>query len=142
MKLPTSKKLVRDVMSHEVATLDRNDQISIADDVMRLGRIRHLPVLDADGLLAGVLSQRDLLHGALSVTLGFGSAGRQKVMNTIMVKEVMNTSPTIAHPDTPLSKAASLMIKEKIGCLPVLEGDRLVGILTESDFVALHVTDE
>ena len=142
MKLSESKLLVRDVMSQQVATLERNDQLSIADDVMRLGRIRHMPVLDADGLLAGVLSQRDLLHGALSATLGFGMVGRQKVMNTILVKEVMNADPKTINPNTPLSEAARIMRDNKIGCLPVLEGERLIGILTEGDFVAMQVDDE
>jgi CBS domain-containing protein len=142
MGVSATKPRVRDVMSSEVATLDRNDQLSIADDIMRLGRIRHLPVLDADGQLAGVLSQRDLLHGALSAILGFGSTGRQKVMNTVMVKEVMNTAPTTIGPDALLSDAAKMMLERKIGCLPVIEGERLVGILTEGDFVAMGVDHE
>ena len=57
---------VQDLMSTDVATLQRNDKLSIADDVMRLGRIRHLPVVDEDGRVVGVLSQRDLFRGALA----------------------------------------------------------------------------
>ena len=61
---------VQDLMSTDVATLQRNDKLSIADDVMRLGRIRHLPVVDEDGRVVGVLSQRDLFRGALATALG------------------------------------------------------------------------
>ena len=104
---------------------------------MSLGRIRHLPVLDEDGELVGVVSHRDLLHGALASVLGYGSRGRHKLMNTILVKEVMTNNPTVVAPDTPLGEAARIMSKNKFGCLPVVEGLRLVGILTESDFVRL-----
>jgi CBS domain-containing protein len=128
-------KLVRDLMSTEVATLKRNDQLSVADDVMKLGRIRHLPVLDDDGVLAGIISQRDLLHGALSKMLGYGSVARGKLMSSLPVKEVMTPDPITTTPDTPLGEAARLMHDSKLGCLPVVEGARLVGILTEGDFV-------
>jgi len=129
---------VRDLMSSEVVTLDRNDQLSIADRVMNLGRIRHMPVLDEDGRLCGLVSQRDLFRGALVRALGYGTAAQNKILDSLRVKEVMATDLATAHPDTPLAEAAALMQRRKIGCLPVVDGERLVGILTESDFVA-HV---
>ena len=128
---------VRDVMSGAVRTLGRNDQLSLADDVMRAERIRHLPVLDEEGHLCGILSQRDMFRGALAQALGYGTAAQQKVLATLRVKEVMTTEVVTTHPDTALGEAARIMIAGKIGCLPVVEGDRLVGILTESDFVTL-----
>ena len=134
----STPKLVGDLMTKEVVTLERNEQLSIADQVMSLGRIRHLPVLGEDGELVGVVSRRDLLHGALASLLGYGSRGRYKLMDTILVKEVMTNDPTVVAPDTPLGEAAHIMSKNKIGCLPVTQGDQLVGILTEGDFVALH----
>jgi CBS domain-containing protein len=139
--MAAEKRRVRDLMTSEVATLNRNDELSIADDVMKLGRIRHMPVLDDDGGLVGILSQRDLLHGALSVALGFGQVARQKVLKSLRVKEVMTGSPSTIGPDEPVARAARKMLDEKIGCLPVVEGDRLVGILTESDFVSLHASE-
>ncbi len=138
----STPKLVRDLMTKDVVTLKRNEQLSIADQVMTLGRIRHLPVLDEDGELVGVVSRRDLLHGALASVLGYGSRGRHKLMNTILVKEVMTNNPTVVAPDTPLREAALIMSKNKFGCLPVTHADELVGILTEGDFVALHAADD
>ena len=65
-------------MSPEVATLRENDRLLLADDVMRLGRIRHLPVVDADGGLVGIVSQRDLFRGSLDVmVLAVLADGRQ-----------------------------------------------------------------
>jgi CBS-domain-containing membrane protein len=58
---------VRDIMTAEVTTLKRNDNLTLAEDIMHLGRIRHLPVLDDDGQqLVGMVSQRDLFHGSLA----------------------------------------------------------------------------
>jgi len=126
---------VRDLMSGEVVTLRRNDQLSIADDVMRLGRIRHLPVLDDDERLVGIVSQRDLFRGALARALGYGVHAQQKLLGQLLVKEVMTNDPISIAPDAPLAAAARLMLERKIGALPVVEEGRLVGILTESDFV-------
>src|ERR1700722_5417572 len=115
------KKLkVRDVMTADPTTLKSNDKLTLADDIMRLGRVRHLPVLDDDGQrLVGIVTQRDLFRDPLAV------------------KDVMATAVVTVMPDASLSYAARLLTERKIGCLPVVENGRLVGILTEGDFVAL-----
>jgi CBS domain-containing membrane protein len=129
---------VRDIMIKEVTTLKRNDQLTLADDIMRLGRIRHLPVLDDDAKnLVGIVSQRDLFRGALARALGYGEHARRKVMDTLLVKEVMSTEVFTTTPDAPLAGAAQVLMERKIGCLPVVENGVLVGIVTEADFVAM-----
>ena len=133
---PTPQR-VRDVMTPFVATLKRNDKLTIADDVMRLGRIRHLPVLDADGEVVGILSQRDLFRGSLARALGYGEHAQKKVLDSLVVKEVMTTDVVTTAPDVLLAEAARTMLARKIGCLPVLDAGKLVGIVTEADFVAL-----
>ena len=126
---------VRDLMSTEVTTLRRNDKLSIADDVMRLGRIRHLPVVDDDEQVCGIVSQRDLFRGALARALGYGAHAQQKLLGQLLVKEVMTNDPVTIGPDAPLAEAARTMLQRKIGALIVLDEGRLVGILTESDFL-------
>jgi CBS domain-containing membrane protein len=128
---------VRDVMTSDATTLQRNDKLTLADDIMRLGRIRHLPVVDENGQLAGILTQRDLFRGALAKALGYGERAQRQLMDTLVVKEVMTSEVITTTPDTPLAEAAHVLVERKIGCLPVVEGGRLVGIITESDFVAL-----
>ena len=128
---------VRDVMTPDVTTLQRNDMLTLADDIMRLGRIRHLPVLDEDGQLAGILTQRDLFRGALAKALGYGERAQRQLMDTLVVKEVMTAEVLTTTPDTPLAEAAKVLVERKIGCLPVVDGGRLIGIITEADFVAL-----
>jgi CBS domain-containing membrane protein len=128
---------VCDVMTQEVTTLKRNDQLSLANDIMQLGRVRHLPVLEDDGRLAGILSQRDLFRGALAHALGYGQHAQRKMLDSLLVKEVMSSDVITTGPDTPLVEAARVLLERKIGCLPVVEGGQLVGILTEADFVAI-----
>ena len=127
---------VSDVMSTDVVTLNMNDKLSTADDIMRLGRIRHLLVVDDEGDLTGVVSQRDLFHSGLLKALGYGTRAKQQALDTLAIKEAMH-EPTTTTPDTPLRDAARLMSQKKIGCLPVLDSGKLVGILTEGDFTLL-----
>jgi CBS domain-containing protein len=89
--------------------------------------------------LVGIVSQRDLFRGALAAALGYGQHAQQKVMGMLVIKDIMSTDPVTTTPDTPLADAARVMLERKIGCLPVLEDGRLVGILTESDFLRFVV---
>jgi CBS domain-containing membrane protein len=129
---------VRDVMSKDVATIERNEKLMVADDVMRLGRIRHLPVVDADGALAGIVSQRDLFHSGLVKALGYGTHAQRQALDMLVVKEAMKTEVVTTTAETKVADAARLMLERKIGCLVVVEGAKVIGILTESDFVKLH----
>ena len=131
-----SKAPVADWMTSDVATLNMNDSLTIADDVMQLGRVRHMPVLDDEGSLVGVLSQRDLFRGALARVLGFGSHAQDRVIGMLLVKEVMTSQVHTVQPDATLAEAGRRLIEYKIGCVVVTDADdRVVGILTESDFV-------
>ncbi len=129
--------LVRDVMTRDVATLDHNEKLLLADDLMRLGRIRHLPVVDGDGALAGIVSQRDLFHSGLLRALGYGQHAKQQALDMLVLKEAMKNDVVTVTPDAPLAEAAQIMLERKIGCLVVVEAKKIVGILTESDFVKL-----
>jgi CBS domain-containing protein len=125
---------VKDIMTTEVATLGRNDTLDVADDLMTLERIRHLPVLD-DGRVVGVVSQRDLFRSALAVALGYGDNAQKKLLRTIRVKEVMHEPAVAVSPEVTAKDATRLMLEHKIGCLPVIEGHTLVGIVTETDIL-------
>jgi CBS domain-containing protein len=125
---------VRDLMSTNVATLGRNDTLTLADDVMKSKRIRHLPVLE-DGRLVGILTQRDLFHAAMSTALGFGEKAQKEFLVTVPVKEVMTDEVVTIGPDEDVKSAARKMLELKIGCLPVVEKEKLLGLLSESDLL-------
>lgn len=131
------KRVVADVMSTEMLTLGRNDTLSIADDLMHQERMRHLPVLDEYGDLCGVVTQRDLFRGAVLRSLGYGSRAEELMLASLAVKDAMTEDPITVAPEMPLADAGRLMLEHGIGCLPVLENGRLVGILTEGDFVRI-----
>ena len=131
-----SNVLVRELMSRSVRTLGRNDKLSAADSLMRNERIRHLPVLDEEGRLAGIVSQRDLFFSALVQAMGFGTATHDRMLSTISVKEVMTENVVTTTPETLVTAAARVMVDRKIACLPVIDGEALIGILSESDVVS------
>jgi len=135
----SDKPRVRDWMTAEVATLHVNDNLLLADDLLRLGRIRHLPVLDDDGRLAGIVSQRDLFRGALARALGYGEFAQTRLIKSMLVKEIMTPDPCRIPPDATIAEAAKIMIDRKIGCLCVVDDGALVGILTEADFVSAQL---
>src|SRR5688572_29112412 len=111
----STPRLVRDLMTTKVVTLGRNEKLTNADDVMRVGRIRHLPVVNEDGSLAGIVSQRDLFHGGLLRALGYGTHARERALETLVVKEAMRSEVVTTTPETLLADAAKLMIEHQIG---------------------------
>lgn len=132
--------IVREIMTKDPATLGRNDTLDLADQIMNLGRIRHMIVVDGDDVV-GVISQRDLFHSALAAALGYGRKAQQSLMKTIAIKEIMNEPVITITPDTSVKEAARQMVDKKIGCLPVMEGQSLVGIVTETDILR-YVVDQ
>lgn len=125
---------VKEIMTKEVSTLGRNDTLDLADDIMTLARIRHLPVLD-EGRVVGVVSQRDLFRSALAAALGYGENAQKRLLRTLRVKEVMQEPAITISPEASVKDATRLMLESKIGCLPVVEGHTVVGIVTETDIL-------
>lgn len=123
---------VRALMRPDPVTLSVTDTLDIADDLMRLGRIRHLPVVDGTRVV-GMVSQRDLLRAAVSSLLELGRSAERDWLRKIAVAVVMTPRVFTVPPSAPLQTAVEIMIDKKIGCLPVVEDGRLVGLLTETD---------
>lgn len=123
---------VGELMQRDVVTLKADDTLDLAEDVMRLGRIRHMPVIAGERLV-GLLTQRDLFRAAISSVLHFRPKADKEWLAKIRVGEVMTRDVVTTTPETSIQEAAGLLVKRKIGCLPVLEGGHLVGLLSESD---------
>lgn len=129
-------KTVSDIMTTEVTTLERNDSLQVAKDIMNLGRVRHFPVVE-DEKVVGVVSQRDLYKASLGSVMKYGEKAQRAFLEGIAIKEVMNVPVVTIAPHASVQDAARLMMEKKIGCLPVLEGPKLVGIVTETDMLKL-----
>jgi CBS-domain-containing membrane protein len=93
-----------------------------------------LPVID-ESRVGGVVSPRDLFKSALAAALGYGETAQKKLLKTLRVKEVMSEPAIIISPEATIQEAVRLMLEKKIGCLPVVQGHTLVGIVTETDFL-------
>jgi CBS-domain-containing membrane protein len=125
-------------MRREFASLRAGDRVDLADSVMQLGRVRHLPVLDAKGCVVGIVSNRDLLEASLSSVLGLEPADRRAFLRSVPIADVMTRAVETIGPGDLLVSAASRMLSHKIGCLPVVEADgMMVGLITESDLLAI-----
>lgn len=123
---------VKRIMSTDVVTLDEDSTLDLAEDLMRLKRIRHLPVLDG-GRLTGLVSQRDLFRAGLSTVLEFRRHAVREWLEHIRVTEVMVRDVVTISPDADVDEAVALMLERRIGCLPVVSDGNLVGLLSETD---------
>lgn len=136
---PVRDPEVRDLMTEHVFTLRPNDDLETLYDLMDTRHVRHVPIVDHDGDLVGLVTQRDLARSALGTQDVLPLSVQQEILRRRKVREIMATEVETVEPDERLKAAAEMLIENKIGCLPVVEGEHLVGILTESDFVRRYV---
>jgi CBS domain-containing membrane protein len=126
--------VVREIMMGSPVTLKPEDTLDLANDVISLGRIRHIPVLD-DGRLVGLLSERDLIGAAANQIFGLKQKSKAALLKTVLIKDIMKKKVITVTPDTTIKDAAHLMATKKIGCVPVLTEGALVGLLTTTDIL-------
>ena len=116
---------VGELMSTALICVRDSDSIGVADAQMKLGAIRHVPVVDAKQNLVGILSAGDVL---LALARG---------KKSVRVGETMTRKPVTVTPDTPVHEAIELLLEHRFGSLPVLGTDgHLMGIVTDTDFLA------
>jgi len=119
--------LVRDCMTEKLITIRPESDPMAAISLLKVCKFRHLPVIESDGSLVGIVDRADLeLFLAKAGSPGY-------VKRNHRVEQFMTRNVITVHPDCPLEEAASLMTQHKIGSLPVLEDGKLVGIITETD---------
>jgi acetoin utilization protein AcuB len=122
---------VRDYMARAPITIDKDTPVFKALSIMKNNKIRHLPVV-SKGKLLGVVTEKNLFYLSPSPATSLSIFEINSLMAEITVAEAMKKVPTV-KPETTLEEAALLMREHKIGGLPVVEGDVLVGLITESD---------
>jgi acetoin utilization protein AcuB len=131
---PPNELLVRDVMSQPVVTVEPTTLLLDAAPAIRSSSIRHLPVMK-EGRLVGLISDRDIQRCAPSRLIPISEDEYNAVFASTNVGRVMTRDPISVAPDATLLSAISLMQQSRFGCLPVVEGETLLGILTRSDLV-------
>ncbi len=122
-----SYKTVGQFMTRDLFTVQPDDLVDLAANLMDWERIRHIPVEDEDGRLVGLVSFRSLIR--------LLAQGGREPRGAVVVRNIMKESPVTVSPDTPTLEAVEKMRAHQVACLPVVRGDRLVGILTERDLI-------
>jgi CBS domain-containing membrane protein len=130
--MPTTT--VREIMSAVVETLSVGDTLAVARERLERGRIRHLPIVDGNERVVGLITHRRILEAWVS----HGHPERERVelvARDVPVEMLMEKNVHTVAPETPAADAAAILETRRIGCLPVVDRGKLVGIVTESDFV-------
>ena len=126
--------LVTEIMMGSPVTLKPEDTLDLANDVISLGRIRHIPVVDA-GRLVGLLSERDLLGAAATQIFGLKQKTKSALLKSVLIKDVMKKHVVTVSPETSIKDAAHLLADKKIGCVPVVSNGAIVGLVTTTDIL-------
>lgn len=130
-------RTVDEVMTRDVVSVTESETLSNLRGSLQALRFRHLPVTD-DNRLIGLVTQTDLLGIASSNLLPHHTSQDRALEERFHVRDIMVRDVATVAPDTPLQHAARLLLKQRVGCLPVVDAQNtLLGILTASDFVRL-----
>jgi acetoin utilization protein AcuB len=125
--------VVRDRMNRSVVSIHADALAKGASEMMRTRRIRHLPVVDHGGRLVGIVTDRDLRQVIFDPAIQQRIGSLSEALKTVTVADIMTRGVITVRPGTGIRDAARLMREQRIGALPVVEGDKVVGILTEAD---------
>lgn len=125
---------VKDVMTPQVETVGRNDDLLMVDQLMGSRHLRHLPVIE-NNQIVGIVTQRDLFKAAMSSAMGYGEKAQHQFLHSVRVKEIMVYPVITVTVDTDLQEAVRIMMEKGIGCLPVVDGTQVVGMVTKTDLL-------
>jgi acetoin utilization protein AcuB len=130
--------LVKDFMSGDVVSLQETDTLLDAAMVFVRSSFRHLPVL-REKKVVGVITERDVKQFAPSLLSRTTAEEYNQIMETTPISRVMTKNPMTLRPDQPIFEAAQALHSKRVGCMPVVENDELVGIVTTTDLLGLLI---
>ena len=128
---------VNEIMSAKVITLKASDSLSTARELMKEEDIRHIPIVDDNHFPVGIVTHRDILRALDSEIDSNHEQSSDK--NSILLEQIMSQKISYVRPSDPLRVAGLKLQKNKYGCLPVMDKDKLAGIITDSDFVDVAI---
>ena len=128
---------VGSIMTANPTTVHADDSLLAATRVLKEKGFKHLPVLDGNGAVVGIVTDRDLKRASASDATTLEVHELLYLLDRVKIEEVMTRKPAAVTPDESVQAAAKLMTDRKIGCLPVLDGHKLVGIVTKDDLLRL-----
>ncbi len=122
-------------MKRNPVFVDEGDSMKKAMDLLKEHEIRHLPVLKDGERLVGILSERDIKQASPSPATALEIREIYYLLDKVKVKQIMTRRPYTVSSTAPIEEAALIIREKKIGCLPVVDDGKLVGILTETDII-------
>lgn len=129
---------VQDIMKSPVIVLEVDDPFHLVNEKFQLKDIRHLPIVDANNILVGLITQTDLYRIISPRKTPDGYQYNTRTLDEFILQRVMTPNPSSVSPLTPLSVAVDIMARNKYGCLPVVDPQKkVVGIITETDIFKL-----
>jgi CBS domain-containing membrane protein len=129
---------VKTLMSTNVLALKLSDHFNLIDASLDWRKYRHLPVIDDQRHIKGLVSHRDLMNDFASSLINTSARAKYSALENVAVRDVMIWNVVTIQPEASLEEAAKKLFENKLGCLPVVDADqKLIGILTEADFVRL-----
>jgi len=128
---------VKDVMTTEVFVLHATQTLELVRSLMRIKHVRHVPIVDPDHTFVGLMTHRDLLAQTISYLAEIDEKEQEYLDRHIHIVNIMKTDVVTADPEMDVCSAISMLLDHKYGCLPVVSDGKLVGIVTEADFLNL-----
>jgi CBS domain-containing membrane protein len=128
---------VKDIMTSEVFVLHATQTLELVRSLMRIKHVRHVPIVDQDNSFVGLITHRDLLAQTISHLAEVDEDEQEYLDRHIHIMNIMKTDVLSVDPEIDVCSAITLLLDNKYGCLPVVSDGKLVGIVTEADFLNL-----
>jgi len=128
---------VKDIMTTEVFVLHATQTLELVRSLMRIKHVRHVPIVDGDNAFVGLMTHRDLLAQTISHLAEVDEDEQEYLDRHIHIVNTMKTDVLTADPEMDVCSAIAKLLDHKYGCLPVVSDGKLVGIVTEADFLNL-----
>jgi CBS domain-containing membrane protein len=128
---------IKDIMTSEVFVLHAAQTLELLRSLMRIKHVRHVPIVDQDNTFVGLMTHRDLLAQTISHLAEVDDEEQEYLDRHIHIMNIMKTDVTTVDPEMDVCNAITMLLDHKYGCLPVVTDGKLVGIVTEADFMKL-----
>lgn len=127
--------LIEEIMNRSVVTLAPDNTIKDALSIMSIKKVRHLPIVSSKGVVVGIVTDRDLKEAVPSVF----SENKELDIFKLSLADIMTKNPIIGHPMDFVEESAVIFYENKIGALPIVSNNKLVGIITETDLLYKYI---
>jgi CBS domain-containing membrane protein len=129
--------LVNDIMTKDIFVLHPNDDLDLVQSLIKSRHTRYIPIVDNKAFFVGLITHRDLLSLTVSRLANMNNNGHKGQNGHVPIRKIMQNGIMTADPEMNLFSALLIFLKNPVGCLPVVSKRKLVGILTEADFLKI-----